>query len=190
MKILDLGSGAFKCPGAISVDWNKEVNPDIVHDLNVFPYPFDDNEFDLVYASHILEHLDDPVKVLEEIWRILKPSGKLILKVPHFSCRTAYGNPEHKHYFSSLLFDYFEREKEFTSKTKARFKILKIKLIWSPPYPKCFRSSQKKFMPIIKFLNSIITPLANLNIDIAERFWCYLVGGFAEIEFYVEAIKE
>jgi hypothetical protein len=45
-------------------------------------------------------------------------------------------------------------------------------------------------MPIIKFLNSIITPLANLNRDIAERFWGYFVGGFAEIQFYVKAIKE
>lgn len=45
-------------------------------------------------------------------------------------------------------------------------------------------------MWLIKFLNSIITPLANLNIDIAERFWCYFVGGFAEIQFYVEAVKD
>jgi SAM-dependent methyltransferase len=190
MKILDLGSGPWKYPGSISVDWNKEVNPDIVWDLNVLPYPFNDDEFDLVYASHVLEHLDNPVKVIEEIWRILKPNGMLIVKVPHFSCRTAYGNPEHKHYFSSLFFDYFEREKESTSKTRAKFKILKIRLLWSPPEPHCLRSSQKKFMPIIKFLNSIITPLANLNVDIAERFWGYFVGGFAEIQFYVKAIKE
>jgi predicted SAM-dependent methyltransferase len=91
MKILDLGSGPWKYSGSISVDWNKEVNPDIVWDLNVSPYPFNDDEFDLVYASHCLEHLDNPVKIIEEIWRILRPNGMLILKVPHFSCRTAYG---------------------------------------------------------------------------------------------------
>ncbi len=53
-----------------------------------------------------------------------------------------------------------------------------------------FKKFTKKFMPIIKFLNSIITPLANLNVDIAERFWVYFVGSFAEIQFYVKAIKE
>ncbi len=73
MKILDLGSGPWKYKGAISIDWNSETKPDILWDLNKFPYPFSDNEFDLIYASHILEHLNELIKVLEEIWRILKP---------------------------------------------------------------------------------------------------------------------
>lgn len=144
MKILDLGCGPWKYPNSIGMDWLPQAKPDILWNLNELPYPFEDNTFDLVYCSHVLEHLNEPVKVLEEIWRILKPNGKLILKVPHFSCRTAYGNPEHKHYFSSLLFDYFEREKEIIAKTTAQFKILKIRLLWSPPEPKSFRSSQKK----------------------------------------------
>lgn len=189
MKILDLGSGPWKYPGSISVDWNPKVNPDVLWDLNKFPYPFNDNEFDLVYCSHVLEHLNEPVKVIEEIWRILKLYGKLILIVSHFSSRGAYSNPEHKHYFSSLLFDYFERERMYFAKTEAKFKILKIKLIWTPPKPKCSREKQKKVQVLLNFINSILTPLANLSIDFCERVWCYWVGGMQEICFIVEAIK-
>ncbi|MCS7150916.1 MAG: class I SAM-dependent methyltransferase [Endomicrobia bacterium] len=190
LKVLDLGAGPWKHYSyAISLDWNPKSNPDIIWDLNKFPYPFEDNEFDIVYACHILEHLDNPIKVLEEIWRILKPNGKLVLKTPHFSCRTAYGNPEHKHYFSSLLFDYFEREKDFIAKTNAKFIVEKIKLVWSPPEPKSMRDSQKKFQPLIKILNSFFSFFANINIDFCERFWCYFVGGFAEIQFEVRTVK-
>ncbi|MQL52258.1 methyltransferase domain-containing protein [Desulfofundulus thermobenzoicus] len=75
MKILDLGCGPNKLPGAIGVDIRPGPVVDVVHDLNVYPWPFADNEFDLVYASHVLEHLDDVVRAVEEIHRITKPGG-------------------------------------------------------------------------------------------------------------------
>ncbi len=46
-------------------------------------YPQD--RFDLVVVWHVLEHLQDPTEALEEIHRILKPDGRLIVAVPNFS---------------------------------------------------------------------------------------------------------
>ena len=40
MKILQLGCGTKKIENAITLDINPAVNPDVVHDLNIFPYPF------------------------------------------------------------------------------------------------------------------------------------------------------
>ena len=57
-KVLDLGSGIEKITGALRVD-NKEVEPDVIHDLNVFPYPFEDEQFEEVHLNNILLHLDD-----------------------------------------------------------------------------------------------------------------------------------
>jgi predicted SAM-dependent methyltransferase len=43
------------------------------HDLNIFPYPFEDNSFDFILYSHVVEHLYSPVLSLDECFRILKP---------------------------------------------------------------------------------------------------------------------
>ena len=65
----------------------------------------DDNEFDFVYSSHLLEHLPDVNLSLRNWWRVLKPGGYLILFLPH---RDLYEkkktlpsrfNPDHKHFF-------------------------------------------------------------------------------------------
>lgn len=46
--------------------------------------PFEDNKFDLVLATDIIEHVENDEKALQEIYRVLKPQGKLILTVPAF----------------------------------------------------------------------------------------------------------
>ena len=60
MKKLNLGCGIDYQEGFINVDFHSHINIDVVHDLNCFPYPFKDGEFDYIVASHILEHLDKP----------------------------------------------------------------------------------------------------------------------------------
>lgn len=64
-----------------------------------------DGEYDFVYSSHCLEHLDNPWMGLKHWWRVLKPGGFLIVIVPH---RDLYekkkvlpsdGNPDHRWYF-------------------------------------------------------------------------------------------
>lgn len=64
MKKLHLGCGEDIKEGYINLDFLKMDGVDVVHNLNKFPYPFEDNQFDEVYASHILEHLDDLAKVM------------------------------------------------------------------------------------------------------------------------------
>lgn len=189
-KILDIGAGPFKYPGAISIDFNPESNPDILWDLNNYPWPFNDNEFDMVYSSHCLEHLNNTKKALEEIWRISKPNALVIVKLPHFSSRLAWGDCEHTRAFSSGLFHSFSDEYKKLFKTPAKFEVKKIRFCWSPPIRNGLATkTTKKLNLIIRFLDSVISGLANLNIDICERFWCYWVGGIGEIQFYVRVIK-
>jgi len=76
----------------------------LVYDLNRTPYPFKDNFFDEVYCSHILEHLYSTYDKFLEIWRILKPNGKLIVKVPHFSSNNTWSDPTHVRPFSCRIF--------------------------------------------------------------------------------------
>ncbi len=99
MKKLNLGCNYKYIKGFVNLDYDKKTKADIYHNLNRFPYPFKDNEFDYILASHILEHLDNPIKASKEITRILKPNGVLYLVVPHFTNPMAYA-PVHRTYFS------------------------------------------------------------------------------------------
>lgn len=107
-KILDLGCGNQKKKGAIGIDINPHTDADIIHDLNLFPYPFEESTFDEIYADNVIEHLDNIIKVMEDLHRICKPDGIIIIKVPYFRSRYAYIDPTHKHYFTIESFTYFD----------------------------------------------------------------------------------
>jgi predicted SAM-dependent methyltransferase len=112
MKILDVGCGINKFEKSIGIDNSDNSLADVIHDLNVFPYPFPDDEFDLVYCRDVLEHLDNIMSVMTEIYRILKPAGMLKIVTPHYTSDNSYTDPTHRHHFSVRSFDYFILEKD------------------------------------------------------------------------------
>jgi SAM-dependent methyltransferase len=63
------------------IDWNESSHVDLVVDLNG-ALPFDDQSFDTVLLSDVLEHVREPGQLLREISRVLAPPGTLILTVP------------------------------------------------------------------------------------------------------------
>jgi SAM-dependent methyltransferase len=108
LRILELGCGQVKrCPTAVTLDINPDSLADVVHDLNTFPYPFADSAFDIVIAEHVLEHLSDLIRVVEELHRIIEPGGCLYVEVPHFSNNDHFTDPTHLHAFGFRSFDYF-----------------------------------------------------------------------------------
>jgi predicted SAM-dependent methyltransferase len=82
MKKLNLGCGGYKKNEFVNVDVRPECHPDVVHDLNTFPYPFEDNRFEVVEVDHLLEHLENPLQAMTEIHRILEDHGRLTVRVP------------------------------------------------------------------------------------------------------------
>jgi SAM-dependent methyltransferase len=52
--------------------------------MDLLKIPFADNSFDVVLCNHVLEHVDDDLKALSEIFRVLKPGGWSILQIPFF----------------------------------------------------------------------------------------------------------
>ena len=113
MKLLDLGCGNRKYPGAIGIDNNPNTEADIIHDLNSIPYPFEDSSFDEIIADNVLEHLDNPLKVMEEIHRISKNDAKVVIAVPYFRSFYATIDPTHKNYFGVWWFKYFDPSHPF-----------------------------------------------------------------------------
>jgi SAM-dependent methyltransferase len=120
-SVLDLGCGPNKEPGSIGCDRVPLPGVDILHDLDVFPYPLKDGSFDRIVVRHCLEHLQDVVRVMEELHRIARPGGEVVISMPHYSSANAFGDPTHKHYFALHSFDLFAREAPYGYVTKGRF---------------------------------------------------------------------
>lgn len=129
MKRLNLGCGKELREGFTGVDRLHLPGVDVVHDLNRFPYPFQDNEIDEVWMDNVLEHLDQPVKVAEEIYRISKHGAKVTASVPFFRSTYAFIDPTHKNFFTAQWFSYFDPRHEFFQKycySSAKFRVERV----------------------------------------------------------------
>jgi predicted SAM-dependent methyltransferase len=84
---LNLGCGNTKLDGFVNCDQQESCNPDRIVDLEVLPWPFDDNCAEEVVLSHVLEHLGESAKVylavIKELYRICAPDAVVRIAVPH-----------------------------------------------------------------------------------------------------------
>jgi SAM-dependent methyltransferase len=108
---LNIGSCADYREDCINLDINKQYNPDVIWDLTKFPYPFKDDTFTGVIVHDILEHMQKPVEILEELYRICKDGAEIEIMVPHWSHYTAWTDLTHYREFCIKSFDGWEREK-------------------------------------------------------------------------------
>lgn len=130
--VLDVGCGSAKWPGAVGVDISPGTDADVVHDLDEHPYPFENDSFDQILMQDVIEHVAEPVKLMEELHRIARPGAHIQLRTPHFSSVLAYGDPTHRHYFSRIGIESLAQPR-FEHYTDVRFRILHITLdLWFP----------------------------------------------------------
>jgi SAM-dependent methyltransferase len=177
---LNLGAGKFKKRGYVNVDNDKNAKPDVLWNLNKFPYPFSKNYFDLIEGDHVLEHLEEPFNVMIELHRILKPKGILIIKVPHAS--RGFTHPEHKRGFDVSFPLYFSKYFE-GGYTGVKFNLVSMEMNWfAQPYLKKITLSPFQYYSG-KLMGSIFSSLANLSPYLCSRIWCYWVGGFEEVKY-------
>jgi len=179
---LNLGCGEHKKEGFINVDWSNLTHPDVVHDLNVLPYPFTDDSFDYIEAFHVLEHLDKPFPVMRELHRILKPGGTLRIKVPHFS--RGFTHAEHAHGFDITFPLYFNSDFTKSGFYGVAFRLETVQLRWLAFFHLLPSLGYGAWMiGILRMVSGVISWFANLSPAFASRIWCFWVGGFDEIEF-------
>lgn len=106
-RILELGCGFTKAPGAFGVDIIAGSAADLIHDLDVFPYPFENSAWDRILCKDVLEHVADFLKTMEEIWRVGSPGAIVEVRAPFMSSVNYYSDPTHRRAFTSRSFDYF-----------------------------------------------------------------------------------
>src|SRR5215467_8699044 len=83
---LNLGCGEKRYPGYVNVD--KHGTPDLVHDLETFPWPWDNDSVCEILLYHVLEHLGQQPSVflgiMKEMYRVCQANARVFIVVPHF----------------------------------------------------------------------------------------------------------
>lgn len=109
---LDIGCGQNKKPGFVGIDYEPYKGVDIVHDLETFPWPLPDESVLVAQAIHVIEHINPAkgtfIKFMDEIWRVLKPDGHLLLIFPHGQGRTFVQDPTHVNPCNEVTMAYFD----------------------------------------------------------------------------------
>jgi len=105
---LDLACGQNKQAGFIGVDIAGDA--DIIQDLEVFPWQFDDNSVDEIFCSHYVEHTSDLIKFMDECYRILKAGGRMTIIAPYYSSMRAWQDPTHVRAISEASFLYYNKD--------------------------------------------------------------------------------
>jgi len=133
MKTLNLGAGNRIDPQAVNHDLTKH-RPEIAvaWDLNVFPWPWQADEFDVINAWAVLEHLSaDRLAIFNELWRILKPGGLLALKLPAWNSERAHEDLTHYWYVTPRSLDSLDPRTELGKAhffyTPRKWQIVKVK---------------------------------------------------------------
>ncbi len=146
LKILNIGCGRKIMQGAVNLDILKLPGVDVVHNLEDTPWSmFNDNTFDKIYAHHVLEHVDNFISIIEEIHRVLRPGGLLIVTGPYYMHKDTFTDPTHKRGFTTKTMQYFEPDNVLGFYTHAKFKIDSVTLIYN-------NNSFFKFIPFKRIL--------------------------------------
>lgn len=140
---LDIGGGASPQPGYVNIDVLPLPEVDIVHNLELTPWPLPDECVLQATASHVLEHITpagDParldalikllidkkliteteaqehlgspgpafIRVMDEVWRVLKPNGQFAFVVPYAESHGFYQDPTHCNPINETTMAYFD----------------------------------------------------------------------------------
>ena len=175
LPVLDVGCGINKYPGAIGLDRNANTRADVIADLDRVPFPFRDGSFGEIRAIHVIEHVADVMRTMEEFHRLLAPGGRAVIATPHYTDFSSFCDPTHRWHLNSFSLRYFGNDHAgYAYYSKARFREL---------------STRVKLLALWRYLG--IEFLVNQSVWFRrnwEYYLCYLIRGKV-IEWELEAVK-
>lgn len=109
---LDIGAGDDPQPRCVTMDRRALPGIDVVHDIEDFPWPFPDETFDKIIASHIIEHIDPKksIDLMNESWRIMRVGGEMLISMPYPGSMGHWQDPTHIRPWNEATPSYFDPE--------------------------------------------------------------------------------
>jgi glycosyltransferase involved in cell wall biosynthesis len=125
---IDIGGGLFPREGYTTID---QEDADIICDLNE-GIPLEDNSVGVLNASHVIEHLKDPIKTMREIHRVLAHGGWAFIEVPSTEGNGAWCDPTHVSFWNEDSFPYYTKKSkaQFIRNDSIRFSSFRLETSW------------------------------------------------------------
>jgi SAM-dependent methyltransferase len=175
VRILDVGCGIRKLAGAVGIDRNPASAADVLCDLDRAPYPFRDDSFDALHATHVIEHVADVMRAMEEFHRLVRAGGRVRIVTPHYTDFSSFCDPTHRWHLNSFSFRYFgEDHGGFGYYSCARFREVSVRVKLLAPFR-------------MVGLEALVNASRRLR-RIWEYYFCYVVRGKV-IEVELEVLK-
>lgn len=119
---VDLGCGENKHEGALGVDIVDTGDADVTIDLETYPWALPEDSFGFVYCRDILEHVDQPLRFLKEVYRTSRDGATVYIRTPHFTNNNVWVDPTQERGFSAFTFqDYNTADGEYAYYIDATF---------------------------------------------------------------------
>ena len=107
---LDLACGQNKTEGYFGIDIFPGETVDAAMDLEQFPWPIESNSAEDIVCNHYVEHTKDLIKFMDEVYRILKPGGKMRIVAPYYTSMRCWQDPTHTRAISEATFLYYNKD--------------------------------------------------------------------------------
>ncbi len=154
-----MGCGRDVRAGYVNVDSKPLEGVDVVCDFAHIPWPFRDDAFDEVLAVHVIEHLHDTMRTMEELHRITHAGARLTIEVPHYKHSNAYKDPTHVRFFTEETFDYFGKD-DRSYYTRARFRVERVEKHYEHHIDKWIRRPFPRLLPWVeRYLDNTVEKL-------------------------------
>ena len=182
---IDLGCGRDRTPGYLGVDRLLMTGIDVVADLEA-SLPFRTNSIGRVFSKSVMEHVSNFEAAMQELHRVVRADGEIIIRVPHFSSPLGYSDYTHKRFFGYYTFDYFVPEQDQRSKRKVPdfYTTFKFRIL-SKKYE--FAAHFWPLWPLQRLLQSLVNRSQMLALAY-ESGLCYIMPCYA-MEIRLQPLK-